>query len=336
MKHSFPAVIFALTLLFASLSSAQNLPADPAAEFTALKAQFQKQAEGIEATKASAGKTIATRYIAALDTAEKSATSGGKLNVVSAILAEKQAVETNASLAPAPSADLPKELGAHRSAYLRDTAQVAKGMAPKVQALALNYVRLLAGLEAKARAAKNDALVAEIGGEKLKAAAAAVPASNTTAGASGTASKNLVINGDFAKTEADGQPSHWETKGTAKVVSEGGQSFVRLTDRGCKQSFEVPKGAKTYTVSAKMRSADFVATPTGSLKGMSLSIMGKGAAYTGDWISNSTIKGPSKAWKKLNETKGIPPGVTEIELHLTRWDCVSATIDYDEVELSFK
>lgn len=69
---------------------------------------------------------------------------------------------------------------------------------------------------------------------------------------------------------------------------------------------------------------------------MSISVMGKGETYKGDWISNSTVRGPSKAWKKISETKGLPVSVTEIEIHLTRWDCQSANIDYDDIELSFK
>ena len=340
MKLTLPSAsaLLALSMSLSSLLLGQvATPMDATAEFSATKSQFEKQTIQLDGAKSTASKAVAARYLTALDASEKSATAGSKLNAVTAILAEKQAVQSDAGLPPAASPDLPKELGAARAAYIRDIAQISKAMAPKNQALAISYLRALVAIEAKARAGKNEPLLAEIAGEKQKAAAAGTAANASASAATPPAnSKNLVINGDFSKAESDGQPTAWESKGNAKVVVEGGQSFVRLSDRGCKQSFPVPKGAKSFTFNGRVRSDDFVATPTGNLKGMSISIMGKGETYKGDWITNVTVRGPSKAWKKLGDTKGIPPGVTEIELHLTRWDCLSANIDYDDIELSFK
>ena len=39
---------------------------------------------------------------------------------------------------------------------------------------------------------------------------------------------------------------------------------------------------------------------------------------------------------KVDVTKTIPPGTTQLQIGLTRWGAVSATVDYDDIELVFR
>jgi hypothetical protein len=305
----------------------------PAAEFETQKTQFEKQFGELETARTAAITASRARYIAALDAAEKRATQAAKLDVVRAILAEKDAANQDAAMPPAAPPALPADLSPVRSAYIRECDRIAKASGPRAQALATGYLRSLTALEAKGKAANDADLLGKITDEKTRAASYGV-ATNPGSAARPTG-KSVLVNGDFSKIEGDSSPVGWEgSKG--KVVTERNETFLRLEDGSRRQKVPVPAGAKTVRVSGRMRSADFLAEANGKFQSMDIAVLAVGGSKSGGFIMNLMVRGGSRSWTKVNETKTIPPDTKELEVSLTRWDARSATIDYDDVELIFR
>lgn len=147
--------------------------------------------------------------------------------------------------------------------------------------------------------------------------------------------KSIVVNGDFSAIEPGGLPSGWDARG-GQVVTEKGETFFRSEGPSCKQIIAVPPEAKTVRLTGKMRCGDFVADRNDTFQGIDIALLSKGGAANGTYLINNIIKGGSKTWRKVDETKTIPPGTTQFEIGLTRWGAVSATVDYDDIELVFR
>jgi len=304
----------------------------PAADFQTLKADFDKQLGELETARTAAITAGRARYIAALEAVEIRATQTAKLEVVRAVLAEKEAANQDAAMPPAAPPALPADLSPVRSAYIRECDRVAKVSGPRAQALATGYLRTLVALEARGKAAGDADLLGKINDEKTRAASYGVA---TNPGAARPAGKSVLVNGDFSKIEGDSSPVGWEGS-NGKVVTERNETFLRLQDGSRRQKVPVPTGAKTVRVSGRMRSADFLAESNGKFQSMDIAVLAIGGSKSGGFVMNLMVRGGSRSWTKKNETKPIPPGTKELEVSLTRWDARSATIDYDDVELVFR
>jgi hypothetical protein len=326
---SFTSLCFLALLALMATGHCQT----PATEFETQKTQFQQQLGELETVRTTAISTSRARYVAALDAAEKRATQAARLDVVRALLAEKEAANQDVAMPPAPPPALPADLSPIRSAYIRECDRIAKASGPRAQALAAGYLRALTALEAKGKAAGDADLLAKINDEKTRAASYGV-ATNPASAARPTG-KSVLVNGDFSKIEGDSSPVGWEgSKG--KVVTERNETFLRLADGSCRQKIPVPAGAKNVRVSGRMRSADFLAETNGKFQSMDIAVLAVGGSKSGGFIMNLMVRGGSRTWTKVNETKPIPPDTKELEVSLTRWDARSATIDYDDVELIFR
>ena len=144
-KHHILIAACALVLCTPAPTHAQA-PAAPAAvapypALTALSAKYEADIVAINKGRDDALITARAPYLATLAAAEQKATAAGKLDVMKAIIEEKEAINTGATLAPVPNATLPKDLGAARGNYLRETARLTTSTAPRLVALQSAYLR---------------------------------------------------------------------------------------------------------------------------------------------------------------------------------------------------
>ncbi len=329
MKISIPVIAIAACLTLSGVLSAQTEAPLPA-EFTAAKAAYEKQLADTNAAKDAAQKAAALKYETVLTAAEARATKAGNLAATNAILLEKSAIASEALLPPGAPAGLPADIAAQRTAYIRELERIGKLTTPRIQTSAASYLRQLGALETKWKAT-NPTLVEQIAAEKAKVAAFGANAMAPTA-ASG---KSIVVNGDFSAIEPSGLPSGWDTKG-GKVVTEKGETFFRSEGPSCNQTIAVPPKAKTVRLSGKMRCGDFVVDRNETIQGIDIAVLAKGGTNNGGYLINNVVKGGSKTWRKVDVTKTIPAGTTQLHIGLTRWGAVSATVDYDDIELVFR
>lgn len=102
-------------------------------------------------------------YLAALATAEASATNAGHVPTVAAITREREAIDKAAIAAEFPK-DFPKNLQSPRKAYLDSLGRVSADFNARQQRIDAEYLRTLASLQTKANA--NPALADQIASQK--------------------------------------------------------------------------------------------------------------------------------------------------------------------------
>ena len=172
--------------------------AGPAAKHKAANEALDKQKQ-----EAVAGAT--KPYLSALDGVEKSATAKGELEVVAAVVKEREAAIAGTLDTDLPTA-LPKaKLQSSRKALLAKIEQLNTDSAKRKKLADADYLRFLATLQTKA--ASNPELAKQLASEK-----AALLAGGTDNGSGGTTAKvargkNIIVNGDFEKVgdgKADG------------------------------------------------------------------------------------------------------------------------------------
>ena len=210
-----------------------------------------------------------------LDLIEKAATAKGEIDLVAAVVKEREAAVAG-TLEPTLPAALPKaKLQMARKTLLASTVRINDDFAKRKKMADADYLKMLAALQPKVAA--NPELAKQVAAEK-----AAVLGGDATAGAGGgtgkgaaakvSHGKNVVVNGDFEKV-VDGKPEGWELRpgvaGCVTIVTEENSTFVRFEAkpenndgtanvRLIRRDIDVPKGAKTVTVSARLRTKDCV------------------------------------------------------------------------------
>lgn len=329
-------IILALVLSpVASQSVAQELLpelAGPAAKHKAANEVLDKQK-----TEAVA---LATKpYLSALDSLEKSATAKGELDVVAAVVKEREAAVAG-TLDPELPAALPKmKLQGTRKALLTKLEQLEVDYAKRKKQADADYLRVLATLQGKADS--NPELAKQLAAEKT-----ALLAGSTANGSGGTTAtvprgKNIVRNGDFEKISA-GKAEGWGYGNVVTVEKENKNTFIRLknipsnNDGSVKteliwQELDFPANAKTVIISARCR-----ATFDQALKG-------KPAAYIAFYDKNGKVvlfvygllsenKG---SWKTIEQNGQLPKDAVKASVILTNDKC-AGPIDFDDVEVTFK
>lgn len=329
-------IILALGLspVIVQVNAQELLPelAEPAAKHKAADEALDKQ-------KQEAVSGVTKPYLAALDGIEKTATAKGELEVVAAVVKEREAAVAG-TLDPDLPAALPKmKLQGTRKALLAKLEQINIDFAKRKKQSDADYLRFLATLQTKA--ASNPELAKQLAAEK-----AALLADSTENGSGGTTAKaprgkNIVVNGDFEKV-SDGKPEGWANGNQVTVETENKNTFIRLKNTPLNnegavrsqyiwQAIEFPANAKTVTVSARCR-----ATIDQGSKGKPAAFVvfhdknGKEILFV--YGSLSENKG---SWKTIEQIGLIPKDAVRAGIALTNDKC-SGQIDFDDVEVTFK
>jgi hypothetical protein len=148
-----------VTLVFTTAVPAQEL----LPELLPLAAKYKADSSAIELQRATLISRAKQPYMAALDSAEKNATTSGQLPLVAAVTAERAVLNAGQTL-PTSSSNLLKTLQTPRKAYQDETAHVYATFVVKQRRLDADYLRVLASLQS--RAAGNPELVKQIEAEK--------------------------------------------------------------------------------------------------------------------------------------------------------------------------
>ena len=306
--------------------------AGPAAKHKAANEALDKQKQ-----EAVAGAT--KPYLSALDGVEKSATAKGELEVVAAVVKEREAAIAG-TLDPELPTALPKaKLQSSRKALLAKIEQLNMDSAKRKKLADADYLRFLATLQTKA--ASNPELAKQLASEK-----AALLAGGTDNGSGGTTAKvargkNIIVNADFEKI-VNGKPEGWLCGNAVTVETENKNTFLRfknvpvdkdgsVTSEYVWQSIELPAHAKTVTVSARCR-----ATIGPGSKGKPAAFLvfhdkdGKNLLFV--FGNLQEYKG---SWKTIEQIGLVPKEAVKAGVALTNDKC-SGPIDFDDVEVTFK
>jgi hypothetical protein len=323
-----------------SVSLAQDLLpelAAPAAKRTAASEALDKQ-------KQDATDLAAKSYMSALDAVEKSATIAGQLDVVAAVVKERESVASG-SLEPELHKALPKaKLQSLRKSLLASIERINADFARRKQQANADYLRFIATLQAKA--VSNPELAKQLASEKaalLSSGNAATQNGATTLKAS--RGKNAVVNGDFEKI-VDGKPEGWNNANCVTVETENKNTFVRFKqslnndgsaiNSSIKQDLELPKGAKSATVSAKLKTTNCVIPPTKKQHikpTISLCFKNKNEKSF-FWIVRSWA-GKNGSWKTIQAEGLVPKDAIKVGVAAESGEC-PGQIDFDDIEVTFK
>ncbi len=320
------------TLLAASFCLANPAAKSPVEDFAVARAKFATEQTRIMDGAKQMIKSAGQPYVAALSAAADKATKVGDLEIAKILNEEKELVLKGDVLDQAPTEDFPKALLKARTKLLQDVEKVVKDQSQKTKSLVVAYSKALDSLEARAKAAGNAELVGAVAAERAGLTAVVEAASKAPA----ELGKNAVVNGDFSQHE-NGQPKGWSGH-NGVVVTEGSETFLRAANADGRkhQIIKIPAGAKTMKVSGRMRSTNFLAAPDDKFQSMDIGVLAKHAGGRTAYLVNLMVRGGSKRWTKLERQVELKPDVTEVEVLLGRWGVESATIDYDDIEITFK
>jgi hypothetical protein len=153
------AFAFAFTLV-------SNLPAaDLLPELTSFATKHESESEILKMQKTAAVTRMRQPYLAALDSAEHSATNAGNLPTVAAITRERTALQDGGLEGAFPN-DLPRTLQSPRKSCMDGVLRIETSYVTNQQRIDADYLKALASLQP--RAANNPALAAQITAEKTR------------------------------------------------------------------------------------------------------------------------------------------------------------------------
>lgn len=323
----------------AALLNAQDLLselAEPAAKHKAADEALDKQ-------KRDAVAIAAKSYVSALDSIEKSATTAGQLDLVAAVVKERESLASGA-LEPDFPAALPKaKLQMSRKTLLSSLERINADFAKRKKQADADYLRFLATLQTKA--ASNPELAKQLAAEK----AALLEGGDTSSGnGSPTAQKprgkNVVVNGDFEKI-LDGKPEGWINVECVKVVKENTTTFVRFDEKpinndgtadghSFSQRLSFPKTAKTVTVSARLRTNDCAIRSKTEPKDPQIAVTFKNQDGQSHYVI-AGWNGKNGPWKTIQNEGSVPKETVEASVTIMNARC-PGQIDFDDIEVTFK
>lgn len=334
MKAPFIAAWFAIVAAL----QAQDL----APELAPVAAKYKADIAALEALKAATFARMQQPYIAALDAAEKTATSAGSLEAVAGITKERAALKSGL-MAPAFPGDLPKTLQPARKNYVDSIVRIPADEAQRRRAIDADYLRALGSLQTKA--ISNPELAKQIAAEKDKLLANVASGTAAAAGAPKASGRNAVVNGNFDAADAAGTPSGWKVPSedgvTFKVGSDGTNHVLRVTVTGAlrniklSQEVEVPPRAKTFTVRVRIRGKATGHDPSDDNWGANVGARFTGAdgTLTGPWTI--LVGGKDAGWKTLTKGGPVVAGAKTMKVEVGA-QFVAGTFDFDDVEVEFR
>jgi len=327
--------VYLMMMVMATIINAQELLpelAGPAAKHKAADEALDKQRQ-----EAVAGAT--KPYLSALDGIEKTATAKGELEVVAAVVKEREAAVAGKIDPEAPAA-LPKmKLQGTRKALLTKLEQLNNDFAKRKKQSDADYLRFLATLQTKA--ASNPELAKQLTTEKAALLAGSTENGNGETSAKVPRGKNIVVNGNFEKIVV-GKADGWLYGNAVTVETENKNTFVRLKNPPVEkegavpsqyvfQSIVLPSPVETVTLSARCRAT------------LAPGSKGKPAAFIIFYDKNGkeihfvfgNLPEYKGFWKTIEQIGLVPKEAAKAGLALTNDKC-SGPIDFDDVEVTFK
>ncbi|HRT29999.1 MAG TPA: hypothetical protein P5527_09410 [Kiritimatiellia bacterium] len=318
-------------MLAMAMSAQELLP-----ELAGPAAKYKEVVESLEKQKSEVISKAAQSYVSALDGIEKSATAKGDVDLIAAIVKEREAAVAGMLEEDIPSA-LPKaRLYGTRRALQKKIAQIGNDISKRRKQVDANYLRTLATLQTKA--APDSDLAKQLAAEKK-----AVLAGGNRDAKKVSRGKNVVVNGDFEKLAND-WPEGWDKVSRVMVVKENGSTFIRfeateIFEDGSsqvaliRQMIDVPKGAQTVSVTAQLRTAGCVShakIPPIIPMAQVYFIVGEKEFHgaSARWRKNDD-------WKEIRGDGAVLKNATKAYVQLVNGKC-PGKIDFDDVEVTFK
>jgi hypothetical protein len=299
----------------------------------------------VERLRGEAVTKAAQPYVSVLDGVERTATAKGEIDLVAAIVKEREAVVAGA-LEPDLPTTLPKaKLQASRKALQAKVEQVNADFAKRHKQADADYLKALATLQAKA----TPELAKQVAAEKARLLADSTSVSGGGIGGSANTKaspgKNVVVNGDFEKV-VDGEPEGWPHAKGATIERENGNAFLRIEKEASNkdgsaslvmicQNLSISAGAKKIYVSGRLRTTGCVKCATESPNVPLIQVQFKNEA--GKSLSYIVARWGMKngGWKSIQSDGAFLKGVTTAELQLVNGRC-PGQIDFDDLKVTFK
>jgi len=198
--------------------------------------KYESESITLQVQKAAAVKRAQEPYVAALDAADRQATTAGNVPLVSAINKERSSI--GPVMAPASPPDLPKVLESARRKLIEELARIEKNFIATQQRIDADYMRALGALQAKATG--DPVLTQQVGEQKKKllagirpvakpagtTASATTPttAANPSAAPAAAGGSSTMSNEQLAK-ELDGH-WFWNTEKLWVAISPNGKAYL--------------------------------------------------------------------------------------------------------------
>jgi hypothetical protein len=311
-------------------------------ELAAASGKHKAAVEAVEKQRLEAVAQAARSYMSALDGVEKSATAKGEIDLVAAVVKEREAAASGTLEPDLPTA-LPKaKLQGARKALLAKAEALSADFARRRKQADADYLKALASLQPKAAA--NPELAKQIAAEK----AALLEGASGTAGGGEKGKtprgKNVVVNGDFEKVGADGKPEGWKCADSITVEKEDNNTFVRFVQavnndgtvriQECSRDvdIEVPKNAKAVALSARIRTKDCVLKKVGiPCSTISFINLQEKCVYQ----VGLQWGGKNGSWKTGQTERPVPKDAVTARVSINNGRC-PGQIDFDDIEVTFK
>ena len=224
---------------------------------------------------------------------------------------------------------------------------IEKNAIAKLKEASGRYLQILTSLEQAAISQKNAPLAEAVATEKARVlsldALIAPPALH----------RNVIVNGDFSKTGADGLPDGWIQKGAeyqknsvpwqndALIIEEGSGKFlrfrrsasVRLSNLAPAKPILVPDRAKAAVVSVRLRVDGLVEGKNyDRFPGVAIRAVDASGASPGAVSASAT---ENTRWRTFTARLTLQPSAKKLELALGPW-AAAGICDFDDVELKFE
>ncbi len=315
-------------------------------ELAAPAAQYKAAGEALDKQKLEAIALAAKSYVSTLDSIEKAATAKGEIDLVAAVVKEREAVAAG-TLEPNLPAALPKtKLQMSRKTLLATVERINTDFAKRKTKADADYLRVLATLQPKA--ASNPELAKQLAAEKaavLQGGAGSGGSVSSGAAAKVSRGKNAVVNGDFEKIGADGKPEGWETSVPVTVETDSNKCFVRLKtkptnndgtadDAAIHQEMALPKGVEWTVLSVRARvSGQAVGGKDVPIPRVALSFRNRERVL----FRHITLRcdGKRDLWQAYTKQDRVPAEAVSVKLMLGNGRC-PGQVDFDDIEVTFK
>ena len=313
-------------------------------------AQHKAAGEALDRQKLEAIALAAKSYVSALDSIEKAATAKGEIDLVAAVVKEREAV-VSGTLEPSLPAALPKaRLQMSRKTLLASVERINADFAKRKKSADAGYLRVLASLQPKAAA--NQELAKQLAAEKsalLNNGSAGAESEGDTKAAKQSFGKNVIVNGDFEKI-VDGKPDGWDpfplTAGRAKVETENKNTFVRFDTEAVNkdgtseyqsltQEIAVPKGASKIAVSAKLRTFKCAVPKSMEFSPCIFVKFANKDTAVNDNRCYMCWKGKNGSWQRL-QSEGTLQADWVVAIVVIKNSKCPGQVDFDDVKVSFK
>lgn len=338
-------VVTSVIMIVLSLHAQDLLP-----ELAVPAAKYKGSIEALNKQKQEAMAKAAQSYVGMLDGIEKAATAKGDLDLVAAVVQEREAAITGMVDPELPPA-LPKsKLKMTRKTLLATFERLNEDFAKRRKQMDADYLRVLATHQTKS--ASNPELAKQVAAEKALllgngSVGVVVGNGHGEGRAKEQRGKNVVVNGDFEKV-MDGKPEGWERTNHVTVETENGNKFLRFeknvisdgTVTTCShilQNIKLPQGGgKRVTIIAKLRTKECVRNRANKLP-IHPCVQVNFANRDGKIIQHSSASWEQSngSWETIFREDSIPKDATMASVLVLNGYC-PGQIDFDDVEVTFK